>query len=228
MAEPQPRQTTSAFDLVPRSFELVSKYLPLFALVSSAPLLMTVLSAVNSKEVEVGSSLSPGLLFQSALGMAPAVALILGIISIVLQTMALGLVLKAAQEKPTNVNELTEVARKFSLKYLGLSILSGLVIVLGFVLLIVPGFIAITRLFLAPYVMVSENLGVVESMKRSSELSKGNAGAIWGIIGVTILLGIIGQILGFISPVVGAVVASLLGIGYSVAPAIRYLELKGK
>ena len=45
MAEPQPRQTTSAFDLVPRSFELVSKYLPLFALVSSAPLLMTVLSA---------------------------------------------------------------------------------------------------------------------------------------------------------------------------------------
>lgn len=228
MAEPQPRQTTSAFDLVPRSFELVSKNLPLFALVSSAPLLMTVLSAVNSKEVEVGSSLSPGLLFQSALGMAPAVALILGIISLVLQTMALGLVLKAAQDKTANVNELTETARKFTLKYLGLSILSGLVIVLGFVLLIVPGFIAITRLFLAPYVMVSENLGVVESMKRSSELSKGNAGAIWGVIGVTILLGIIGQILGFISPVVGAVVASLLGIGYSVAPAIRYLELKGK
>ncbi|RTK93754.1 hypothetical protein EKI60_05420 [Candidatus Saccharibacteria bacterium] len=228
MAEPQPRQTTSAFDLVPRSFELVSKNLPLFALVSSAPLLMTVLSAVNSKEVEVGSSLSPGLLFQSALGMAPAVALILGIISLVLQTMALGLVLKAAQDKTANLNELTETARKFTLKYLGLSILSGLVIVLGFVLLIVPGFIAITRLFLAPYVMVSENLGVVESMKRSSELSKGNAGAIWGVIGVTILLGIIGQILGFISPVVGAVVASLLGIGYSVAPAIRYLELKGK
>ncbi len=228
MAEPQPRQTTSAFDLVPRSFELVSKNLPLFALVSSAPLLMTVLSAVNSKEVEVGSSLSPGLLFQSALGMAPAVALILGIISLVLQTMALGLVLKAAQDKTANLNELTETARKFTLKYLGLSILSGLVIVLGFVLLIVPGFIAITRLFLASYVMVSENLGVVESMKRSSELSKGNAGAIWGVIGVTILLGIIGQILGFISPVVGAVVASLLGIGYSVAPAIRYLELKGK
>jgi len=88
-------------------------------------------------------------------------------------------------------------------------------------LLIVPGVIAIRRYFLAPYLMLDKDLSIREAMKQSAALSKPYSGSIWGIIGVIVLLS-----LPSIIPVIGWAVSFVLMLLYSVAPALRYQELK--
>ena len=80
----------------------------------------------------------------------------------------------------------------------------------------------IRRYFLSPYVMVNEDLSISGAMQRSDELSKPYSGAVWGVIGVAFLISITSSLLFEIGPYVSFV----LGIFYSVAPALRYLELK--
>jgi hypothetical protein len=63
---------------------------------------------------------------------------------------------------------------------LGLSIILSLMVIVGTVLLVVPGMLLFGWYSLAPYAMISENLGVFASLKRSKELSKGH---IWEIYG---------------------------------------------
>jgi hypothetical protein len=57
-------------------------------------------------------------------------------------------------------------------------------------------------------------------MKQSAAATKPFSGAIWGIIGVYILLSLPGFI-----PLIGGLVSIALTTLYSVAPALRYYEL---
>ena len=77
------------------------------------------------------------------------------------------------------------------------------------------------RYFLAPYVMLDTNCGIKEAMDKSATMSKPYSRAIWGVIGVMLLIGFINVI-----PYIGWMVAFVLGMLYSVAPALRYQELK--
>lgn len=74
------------------------------------------------------------------------------------------------------------------LPVLGVAILSTLAMGAGFLLLIVPGFIVMTMLWVAVPVAVMERPGVVASLKRSSGLTKGYR---WPIFGILLLLGIL-------------------------------------
>lgn len=107
-------------------------------------------------------------------------------------------------------------------RMLGLSVLVGLIVVVGLILLIVPGLIFIRRYFLAPYFLVDQDLGIREAMRRSAAATKNHSGAVWGVIGVTILLELTSVV-----PFVGPFVAAVLGFLYSCAPALRYQQLKG-
>ena len=69
--------------------------------------------------------------------------------------------------------------------------------------------------------MLDEKLGVRDSMHRSAELSKLNPGSVWGIIGVMLLIGLVNII-----PILGGLASFALGGLYSVAPALRYQQLK--
>jgi uncharacterized membrane protein len=82
---------------------------------------------------------------------------------------------------------------------LGASILSGLAMLIGFVLLIVPGVMLFARWALILPVIVREDLGVQAAMGRSAELTKGGR---WHMIGLaliiwvpTILMGVLVSIL---------------------------------
>lgn len=57
--------------------------------------------------------------------------------------------------------------------FLGMSLLSGLAIMGGFLLLIIPGIILSIRLSLAPYFVVDKNAGPLESLKKSFTVTKG-------------------------------------------------------
>ena len=68
---------------------------------------------------------------------------------------------------------------------IGLAICSSILMALGFALLIIPGVIVATMLFVATPVCVVERLGPFGSMERSAQLTKGHR---WAIFGVLVLL----------------------------------------
>jgi hypothetical protein len=68
------------------------------------------------------------------------------------------------------------------------SILAGVAIALGFVLLIVPGLILMTLWVLIVPVIVLENKGWADSFGRSRSLVRGHGWSVFGVIVLTILL----------------------------------------
>lgn len=130
--------------------------------------------------------------------------------------------LKSGRMEKVSYDQAFECSKKFWARYIGLSIVVGLVVSVGLILLIVPGIIFIRRYFLSQFTMIDQDLSIGESMRASNELSKGRAMAVFGVIGVDILIGIPSAI-----PVVGSFITFILQIGYFCAPAIRYEQLKG-
>jgi len=79
---------------------------------------------------------------------------------------------------------------------LGVAILMSLAVMLGIVLLIVPGLIAMTILWVAIPVAVVERPGVIASLQRSAELTRGYR---WQIFGIILLLSAIETVIGLIA-----------------------------
>jgi uncharacterized membrane protein len=96
----------------------------------------------------------------------------------------------------------------------------SLIIGVGFLLLIVPGLFLLRRYILAPYFLVDKELSINEALNQSAAFSKKYSGAVWGLIGVTILISLLGII-----PVLGGIASAILGIAYYCAPALRYKEV---
>jgi hypothetical protein len=103
-------------------------------------------------------------------------------------------------------------------------ILVGLVVIIGLVLLIVPGIIFLRRYYLAPYYLIDKKLGIIESMKRSSHDSKPVSGYIWGVIGVQVVFSLIGSGLSLL-PALGIVLSALVGYVCLFVPVLRYKEV---
>ena len=96
------------------------------------------------------------------------------------------------------------LARMFPV--LGVSILTGLAIMVGFVFLIIPGIIVSIMLCLSVPAVVVERGGVFAAMSRSSELTSGYRWKIFGLYLVALVVLLI------IATIFGAVV-SLVGFG---------------
>jgi hypothetical protein len=99
-------------------------------------------------------------------------------------------------DRPASVMESFSKVKNEIFGVVGLSLVMGMGIGLGFVLLIVPGILLWLRWSLAVPAKVLEDRGVRDAMSRSSELTKGNRGRIFVIgillavlaIGVTLLM----------------------------------------
>ncbi len=79
------------------------------------------------------------------------------------------------------------------------SILEGLIIVGGLILLIIPGIFFAIRLQFASYLIVDKNIGPVQAIKASWHMTRGNA---WNLFFFTILLCLI-NVLGALCLLVG-------------------------
>jgi hypothetical protein len=97
--------------------------------------------------------------------------------------------------------------------------LGGIAII--FFPLILISLIMLRRYFLAPYVLIDKKLGISDAMDTSAEMTKPNSAAVWSVIGVMVLIASANLL-----PGVGWLIAFVLGSLYSVAPALRYQELK--
>jgi uncharacterized membrane protein len=103
-------------------------------------------------------------------------------------------------------------------KYVLASIAGGVIVFVGFILLIIPGIILAVRLQYATYLIVDKNLGPIEALKTSWKLTRGNT---WNLFFFGILLGLI-NILGVLCLVVGLFVTVPLGM---VATTFVYRKL---
>lgn len=100
--------------------------------------------------------------------------------------MALGLA-AANDTKPDWSMLMSTVGDRWA-SYFGQSIGAGLISLLGFVLLIVPGFIAVTLLFLSGPVCIAEKRNAGDSLSRSKDLVKGHGWQLFGYLLVLFLI----------------------------------------
>jgi len=84
-------------------------------------------------------------------------------------------------------------------KYLVGSILYGLIVVVGLILLIIPGIVWAIKFYFFDYLIVDKGLGPVDALEKSSEITRGVK---WDLFAFGILLVII-NMLGFLCLVVG-------------------------
>jgi hypothetical protein len=145
--------------------------------------------------------------------------------------------------RPVSVGDSLRIGLRAFLPLIGLGILLGIAVGLGFVLLIIPGVLMWLAWCVAVPVYVVEQPGVFASFERSAELTRGNRLRIFALgcvfvvaaIIVEIVGGIVGSILSFatgglyvyvnaviVSPLIGALVAVLA----ATLSAVLYVELR--
>jgi hypothetical protein len=91
---------------------------------------------------------------------------------------------------------------------LGTSICATIALIVGFILLVVPGFIVLTMLLVAVPVCVVEAVGPFQSLGRSRALTKGHR---WQIFAIYIVPLVVLGIGSFILQAVGAAIAGITG-----------------
>ncbi len=170
-------------------------------------------------------------LSSSVLGSGPSVpnystgstvfVILLTIAGVITSVMSVILVTRAAQR---HIVRPGDVWQEFITKWwriLLVELLVGVLIVAGFFALIIPGIIILPRLILAPYLLVDQDTGIIEAVKRSWHLTEGKMVPVYALI----LFGIVLAVPNFI-PVAGPILAFLLTFFYAVAMPIRYMEFK--
>jgi len=78
------------------------------------------------------------------------------------------------------------------------SLLGGLIVILGFILLIVPGIYFAIRLTYVIYFLVDQKSGPIEAVKKSWKLTKGHFFSILGLYLVLVLVNLFGLLLLFL------------------------------
>lgn len=133
--------------------------------------------------------------------------------------------LESAKLKPISLIEALKRSFKFWFRYIVMMLILGAAVIGGLILFIVPGIIVIQRFYLAGYYLIDHNMKPVDALKRSWRETKIYSSAVWGVLGVTIMISLAGSILGSTIPFVN-ILAQITLLVYACAPAIRYLQIK--
>jgi hypothetical protein len=182
-----------------------------------------------------------GILTAVLVAASPALGLVGFIISLVASTLFTGMVVELVADVQDGKRDATpgQLLRAAS-PVIGSLILVGLVagigIVIGFILIVVPGLILITIWSVAAPVVVLERPGGLRALGRSRELVRGNGWNVFAVILLlVILVGVITLLLEALAAAAGTgagiVVRVIVGILTapisSLAQAVLYFELRG-
>jgi ABC-type multidrug transport system fused ATPase/permease subunit len=134
-------------------------------------------------------------------------------VSVVAATLYQGMVVGLVRDvqdgrRDSSVQDLIDAAWPVVLPLIGVGILAGIAIGIGFLLLVIPGLILLTIWAVIAPVIVVERSGVMDSFGRSRELVRGNGWQVFGVIFVVFLIsavvaGVLGAIGAGISDSVG-------------------------
>jgi hypothetical protein len=165
---------------------LAIAYVPVIALIMAATSVM--LAGIEEGAVQADPDrIPPEAIVVLVIGVGGG--LLYGLVAMPLATGALTQAVSARyiNERTSIGDAYRRVLRIFG-KYLGTTILSGLVIALGFMLCLVPGFFFMTWFFASTSVCVLEGLGGTSAMGRSRELVRGHGGRVFGLLFLMIIL----------------------------------------
>jgi uncharacterized membrane protein len=158
-------------------------FIPLLILVFGSSFLFDHLSDLAKKESFLISFLL------TIVGFALSIIFSLGLIKISLEI---------CDGKEPKIPDLFSQYRLF-FRYFFASILKNLITLFGFILLIIPGIILSIRLGFFDYLIVDKNSKIIESLKKSWEITKGST---WNLFLLYLLLGLI-NLLGIFALIVG-------------------------
>jgi hypothetical protein len=213
-----PINLPSAFSLFTPSVNLIKNNLTTFLILLGVPLVLTLIG--QGPALWEGAKPDEGLLsgFDGPLAIFALIGGILGLLAspgvVILQLRG------ARNEAPIGWQEAFKQGLNYFWRFLGLALLSAVILAGATLLFIIPVFFVLPRIFLAMYYLIDRNMGIVESLKMSSADYKAHKG-IWGVIGVFFLIGLVNII-----PLVGWLVSNVLSFLYSPAVAIRYEQIK--
>lgn len=142
-------------------------------------------------------------------------ALTLGLaVSVVAATLYQGMVVTLVKDvqdgrRDYSVQDLIDQAWPVVLPLIGVGILAGIAIGIGFLLFIVPGLILLTIWAVIAPVIVVEHSGVIDAFGRSRALVKGNG---WQVFGVIVVVFLITAIASFVLGAIGAGISDSFGM----------------
>jgi len=175
------RRELSLGDVISKTFELYrrdfTKYFVLFAVVGVIIGIVTTLARQAFPLPTLPSNPTPQQVsnwFPSFLGALVLLIALISIVTVVFSPIAQGTAIKLASEQIEKGHAEIGTSVRFAVSKLlwiwALSIVVGVIVILGFIALIVPGIILAIMFSLAFPVLLIENKGVLESMGRSREL----------------------------------------------------------
>ena len=119
--------------------------------------------------------------------------------------------LKAARGDNVEIQDMFAAFKNYW-NAVGASILVGIIVVIGFIFLIVPGIIFACKLVFVPYLVVDKKMSVIEAIKESWHMTNGHAGTVFliGLLAIPIVIA------GLICLVVGVII-SFMWVSMAVA-----------
>jgi hypothetical protein len=182
-----------------------------------------------------------GLVSALLIAASSALALVALVVSLVASTLFTGMVVELVSDvqdgrRDSSVSQLLQAAAPVIGQLILVGIVAGIGIVIGFILIIVPGLILITWWSVAAPVVVLEHPGVFAALRRSRELVKGNAWQVFGVIVVLVIgVGVVSFVIEGIGDSAGTAVGLVVRVIVSVltaplsalAAAVLYFQLSG-
>jgi len=183
-----------------------------------------------------------GILSSVLVAAAPALAVVALVLSVVATTLFTGMVVQLVADiqdgrRDATAAGLLRAAMPVIGKLILVGVVEGVAIVIGFILIIVPGLILLTVWSVAAPVIVLERPAGLGALRRSRELVRGNG---WPVFGVILVMGVLVLVLGALLDSVGDSAGTGAGIivtvivGVLTAPlsalaaAVLYFELLGR
>lgn len=238
MAKNRPRRgsplhLSGAFELFGQSYQVIKRNLDVFLVLFSIGALLALWDALGRYVGDEPERDWTGMLLNRGFGgtvdvgifAAGGFMLIFSILYILAFMLLMIAVLRAAQGQKISLMGIWRelVDRWLWVKLIATFILIVLSLIVGFLLLIIPGVILLWRLFFVPYVLIDQKTTIEEAFRRSWRMTSGYAWAIYSIILVSLLLALTS-----IFPVIGPLIAFVLSSIYMAAPALRYQEIKNQ
>jgi hypothetical protein len=169
---------------------------------------------------------SVALMAKAGGGIAGAFGLLVATIIVVVAMIALApaftiALLESAKGQKVAIGHVLRESWKYAFRVFVGGVLTLLAVIGGLILFIIPGLIFGAWFAFTTYIIIDQNVGAVEAMKRSKALVKGHVIETWGLFGMTSVFNILNII-----PILGALASAALSIMYLAAPALRYMQLK--
>ncbi|CAN5134808.1 hypothetical protein BH09PAT3_BH09PAT3_4340 [soil metagenome] len=216
---------TPSWDLVKPSALLVREHFVDFMYIVLLPGLLYLLGSILLTGALQDTSNNVKLVFGTRELIGLIVIAIAGIWSLINLGPMTYFELRAAAAKPETISDYYRHGLRYTLPLVGLYILMALAIIGGLILFIIPGLFMIRRYLLAPYYLVDRKLSIFAALRKSAEESKPVKKAIWGIIGVQVIVTFAAGALQII-PVIGIVLSQLVTYAITFILVLRYQEVQ--